>query len=140
MNKLTIGQVARRAEIGIETIRFYERKGLIDEPERKASGYRQYKDDVILRLAFIQQTKTLGFSLNEIRDLLSIRASSGSVTKEIKQLAGVKLDEIKIKIKVLRRMQRTLTDLVQRCPGEGSESDCPILQTLHSPGINHIRK
>ena len=132
MNDLTIGQVARRAGVGVETIRFYERKGLIDEPPRKASGYRQYKDEDISRLTFIQQAKTLGFSLNEIGDLLSLRAKPGTTSREIKQMTEAKLADIESKIKMLKRMQRTLKKLVEKCPGKGPTSKCPILETLDS--------
>ena len=138
MSELTIGQIARRAGIGIETIRFYERKGLIEEPPRKESGYRQYNEDAVTRLAFIQQAKTLGFSLNEIHELLSLRKSPGVTSREIKQLAEAKLADIENKIRMLRRMQRTLKKLVEKCPGHGPTSDCPILDALdHSTKHDH---
>ncbi len=137
MSTLTIGQVAQRVGVGIETIRFYERKGLIDEPPRKASGYRQYDEDHISRLGFIQQAKQLGFSLKEIGELLSLKAKSGTTSREIKQMAETKLADIEGKLKMLRRMQRTLKKLVDQCPGQGPTSDCPILEALNSKDFTH---
>ncbi|MCH8048022.1 MAG: MerR family transcriptional regulator, partial [Planctomycetes bacterium] len=73
VNSLTIGQLARRAEVGVETVRFYEREGLLEEPARRPSGYRQYDEGVVDRLRFIRRAKQLGFTLKEIRELLSLR-------------------------------------------------------------------
>jgi Hg(II)-responsive transcriptional regulator len=130
MNSMTIGQVAQKAGIGIETIRFYERKGLIEEPPRKESGYRQYGVGVVDQLAFIQQAKELGFSLKEIGELLSIKADTKTVCKDVKQVALEKLQDIESKIKLLQRMRRSLKKLVDKCPGEGPINDCPILDAL----------
>ena len=132
MSGFTIGKVAQQVGIGIETIRFYERKGLIDEPPRRESGYRQYQEDDISRLKFIQKAKTLGFSLNEISDLLSLRGGPDTATREIKQLAETKLNDIESKIKMLRSMQRSLKTLVDKCPGKGPTNECPILESLDS--------
>jgi len=140
MSALTIGQVARRVGIGIETIRFYERKGLIEEPPRKESGYRQYGEGDIERLIFIQHAKTLGFSLKEINELLSIRARPEADTREVKEIASAKLMDIKNKIKLLKRMQQTLEKLVEQCPGEGPTCECPILEALETDnheGVNN---
>lgn len=127
---LSIGKVAEKTGLGIETIRFYERKGLINEPVRKQSGYRQYVQEHVLQLMFIQQAKELGFSLNEIGELLSLRADSKSECGDVKQLARKKLDDIDIKIKMLNRMRRSLKKLVEQCPGQGSSKECPILDAL----------
>ena len=136
MNTLSIGQVAKQTGIGIETIRFYERKGLIDEPPRRESGYRQYTDDVIRQLTFIQQAKTLGFSLNEIQELLSLRSQPGVSSREIKQMAETKLDDIEQKIKMLKRMQKSLKNLVDQCPGVGPTDECPIIEALDKYYMN----
>ena len=132
MNRLSIGQVAKKAGIGIETIRFYERKGLIDEPPRKASGYRQYDETAVAKLAFIQQAKTLGFSLNEIGELLSLREQPGTTSREIKLMAEAKLADIESKMEMLGRMQLALENLVEKCPGEGPASHCPILEAIET--------
>lgn len=127
---LSIGQVAEKTGLGIETIRFYERKGLVDEPPRKESGYRQYDTETVDRLLFIQQAKELGFSLKEIGELLSIKSGNGKLCKDVKQLTEEKLDNIESKIKMLQRMRKSLKRLVDKCPGEGPLSDCPILDAL----------
>lgn len=132
MNGMTIGQVAKKADIGIETIRFYERKGLIDEPPRKESGYRQYDAGVVDRLLFIQQAKMLGFTLAEIQELLSLKIRPDTTSREIKKIAEAKLADIAARIKMLKRMQRTLKKLVGQCPGHGPVDECPILETLSS--------
>ena len=132
MTELSIGQVAKMSGIGVETIRFYERKGLIDEPPRKTSGYRQYDETAVTKLAFIQQAKTLGFSLKEIGELLSLREKPGSTSREIKRLAEAKLCDIKDKMEMLGRMQRTLENLVEQCPGKGPLSHCPILEAIET--------
>ena len=134
MNGLTIGQVAQRTGMGIETIRFYERKGLIAEPPRKESGYRQYETAVLDRLAFIRQAKALGFSLGEIHELLSLRLKADTSSRDIKKIAATRLTDIEQKIKVLRRMQRALKKLVDQCPGQGSIHECPIMEAMVLPG------
>jgi MerR family mercuric resistance operon transcriptional regulator len=135
MSALTIGQVAKRVGIGIETIRFYERKGLIEDPPRKESGYRQYGEDDIERLIFIQHAKTLGFSLKEINELLSIRSRPEADSREVKEIASAKLVDIENKIRLLERMQQTLKKLVEECPGEGPTCECPILEALETENI-----
>jgi len=130
MNLMTIGGVAKQTGMSVETIRFYERKGLIEAPARKDSGYRQFVDSDIKRLLFIQQAKTLGFSLMEIKDLLSIREDPDTSTREIKSLAQAKLANIEEKILMLQRMKLTLKALVDNCPGEGPKDHCPILKAL----------
>ena len=130
MTLLSIGKVAKRAGISVETIRFYEHKGLLQEPQRKESGYRQYQEEDVRKLVFIQHAKNLGFSLNEIRDLMSLQADSRSTSREVKALAEHKLQDIEEKIKMLQRMRRTLKHLVDQCPGKGPTSECPILDAL----------
>jgi MerR family copper efflux transcriptional regulator len=132
MTLLSIGKVAKRAAVSIETIRFYERKGLLAEPQRKESGYRQYTEADVRKLVFIQHAKGLGFSLNEIKELLSLQANDTTTSREIKQLAEHKLMDIETKIAMLERMRRTLQHLVDQCPGHGPTSACPILDALAS--------
>jgi len=140
MSGLTIGQVAQKTGMGIETIRFYERRGLIAEPPRKESGYRQYEPDVLDRLAFIKQAKELGFSLSEIHELMSLRTRADTSSRDIKKIATARLDDIDQKIKVLKRMQRALKKLVNQCPGQGSIDDCPILEALDHSQRHCCRK
>lgn len=132
--RLTIGEVANRSGIGIETIRFYERKGLIDDPPRTVSGYRQYPEDVILKLRFIRQAKQLGFSLQDIKELLALRIEPGVTCKDIKARTTSKISEIEEKIQILLKMKKVLTTLDTSCKGRGPISSCPILAALeHEP-------
>lgn len=130
MKPLTIGQVARRAGIGVETVRFYERRGLIEEPPRKESGYRQYPEEVVSRLRFIRRAKDLGFSLKEIAELLSLRLDSEATCDDVKARTEAKIEDIKARIQALQGMKRALAELVAACSGEGPASECPILEGL----------
>ncbi|MBX9680752.1 MAG: MerR family DNA-binding protein [Gemmataceae bacterium] len=134
MKPLTIGQVAKRTGIGIETIRFYERQGLLQQPERKASGYRQYTENVLARLRFIRRAKELGFSLREIGELFAIQDDSDTTRADVKELTARKLADIEARILDLHRMRGALTKLLAACPGHGPLQGCPILDALnHEP-------
>ncbi len=130
MEVLTIGEVARAAEIGVETVRFYEREGLIAEPPRRQSGYRQYPPDTVRRLRFIRRAKDLGFTLKEIRELLDLRVDPTSSCANVRTLAKVKMADIEAKMLDLARIQAALTELVRTCRGKGPTSACPILDAL----------
>ncbi|MCI0401475.1 MAG: heavy metal-responsive transcriptional regulator [Gammaproteobacteria bacterium] len=134
MQALTIGKVAERVGVGVETVRFYERKGLIKPPRRGESGYRQYSEDLVARLRFIQRAKTLGFSLKEIGELLDIRHDPTTTCRDIQRRAEVKLSDVEEKIKGLRRMSKVLTKLIAECAGDGPTSACPILEALDVEG------
>src|ERR687885_2847805 len=97
MAALTIGQIARRAGVGVETVRFYERQGLLEEPARKESGYRQYAEEVVARLRFIRRAKRLGFSLKEITDLLALRLDPEATAADVKRRAEAKVADIEAK-------------------------------------------
>ena len=125
-----IGKVARRADVGIETIRFYEREGLIDEPPRGSSGYRHYPGSVVPRLLFIKQAKSLGFTLREIKELLSLRLDPETTCADVKQRTEVKIGDIEEKICSLQRMKKALVKLTESCSGSGPAADCPILDAL----------
>ena len=130
VNSLMIGQLARRAEVGVETVRFYEREGLLEEPARRPSGYRQYDEGVVGRLRFIRRAKQLGFTLKEIRELLSLRLDPATTCGDVKSRAEAKLDDIAAKIRSLQRMKRALVKLTKACSGRGVASECPILESL----------
>lgn len=130
MKPLTIGQVAGRAGIGVETVRFYERAGLIAEPARKASGYRQYDEDVVDRLRFIRRAKELGFTLNEIRELLSLKLDPSTTCADVKSRSEAKVADIEARIDSLERMKQALVKLTKACRGRGKASDCPILEAI----------
>jgi MerR family transcriptional regulator, copper efflux regulator len=127
---LTIGQVARRAGFGIETIRFYERNGLIEQPPRRPSGYREYPESVILRLRFIKRAKELGFSLKEIKELLSLRVDPTTTCSDIRERTTAKITDIDGKIQSLESIKHVLTELTTSCGGMGPLSQCPILEAL----------
>ena len=127
---LTIGELARAAGVGVETIRFYERERLLDEPQRRASGYRQYAPDTVRRVRFIRRAKGLGFSLAQIAELLSLRVEPDTSCADVRALARRKIDEIEVKIIELQRMKDLLERLAKRCRGAGPTSECPILDVL----------
>lgn len=130
METFTIGQLARRANVNLETIRFYERKGLLPEPPRNNSGHRQYSLTDLKRTDFIKRTQSLGFSLQEISDLLSLKVESGKTCADVKQRVKSKLIDIEEKIQTLQRMRDILMSLEANCPGKGSLAECPILEAL----------
>lgn len=127
---LTIGQVAREANVGVETVRFYEREGLIDKPARRPSGYRQYEPDVVRRIRFIQHAKELGFSLKEVNELLSLRMAADGTCAAVRDHAMSKIQDIDAKIAALGGMRRALLRLSESCGGPGPASECPILEAL----------
>jgi MerR family mercuric resistance operon transcriptional regulator len=129
MNRLSIGRLAKSSGVGVETIRFYEREGLLEAPARTASGYRQYKPDAIARLGFIRRAKQLGFSLGEIRELLSLASADGD-RAQVKALTEHKLAEIEQRIEELRRMRAALAELNHQCSGQGPVEGCPIIEAL----------
>ena len=127
---LTTGQVARAAGVGRETIRFYERQGLIAAPPRGESGYRRYPPETVARLLFIRRAKELGFSLAEIRELLSLQQSPETTCSEVRQRAAAKIADIEARIRDLERMRAALGALVKACSGRGPASLCPIMEAL----------
>jgi Cu(I)-responsive transcriptional regulator len=133
MQTFTIGQVARRAGVGVATVRFYERQGLIAAPARGPSGYRQYAEETVCRLSFIRRAKALGFSLREIRGLLALRVDPTMHSGEVKARAQAKIIAIEEKIRTLMRMKAALVRLTTVCDGYASVRDCPILEALQAP-------
>ncbi len=131
MESLTIGQLARQALVNIETIRYYERRGLIPEPPRTESGYRQYSWDAVARIRFIKRAQELGFSLREISELLSLRVDPNTTCADVKKRAEAKIADVEQKIEALQKMKEALTTLVAMCQREQAPtSACPILETL----------
>jgi MerR family copper efflux transcriptional regulator len=130
MKALSIGQVAKQAGIGVETVRFYERQGLLEEPDRKASGYRQYDAEAVSVLRFIRRAKELGFTLKKIKGLLALRFDRSATRSDVRRQARAKLTDIEEKIRDLQRMRDTLLRLVDTCHGDGPATGCPILEAL----------
>lgn len=127
---LTIGVVAKRAGVPIDTIRFYEREGLLPEPLRRASGYRSYNETAVARLRFIRRAKDLGFSLDEIRDLLALSSDRRGGVKAVRKRAEQRLASIDARIAELMRIRQGLEQLIEACPGKGDPEHCPILRAL----------
>jgi MerR family copper efflux transcriptional regulator len=127
---LTIGAVAKRAGVAIDTIRYYEREGLLPQPLRRPSGYRSYGEDTVAQLRFIRRAKNLGFTLEEIRELLALSADRQRGVKAVKQRAQRRLAEIETRIEELQRVRAGLAQLIEACPGHGKPEQCPILRAL----------
>jgi DNA-binding transcriptional MerR regulator len=130
---MTIGQVAKLAGVGVETIRFYEREGLLNKPKRKQSGYRLFGPEVVNRIKFIKSVKELGFSLKEIRELLFLRADSRGNAKEVKRRIDLKIDQIDRRIEDLKRVRAALAQ-VSRSAGRGPATESPLLDVLSKKG------
>ena len=127
---LTIGRLAEQVGINLETVRFYERQGLLPKPPRSTSGYRLFPADAARRLKFIRRAQDLGFSLSEIRELLALRLSTRTTSAEIRKRAEAKIADIEGKIRSLDEMRKSLLKLVRSCAGCAPLSDCPILESL----------
>jgi Hg(II)-responsive transcriptional regulator len=129
VSTLTIGKLASAADVGVDTVRFYERAGLLKKPPRSASGYRLYDLADAQRLRFIRRSKTLGFSLDEIVELLKLNDGGGR-RSAVRALARRRLAEIEQRLVELSRMRETLRGLVHKCHGDGSLEGCPIIETM----------
>lgn len=128
--KLTISRLAQLGGVNLETIRYYKRQGLLPSPPRTAAGYRVFPRESARRLRFIKRAQELGFSLNEIRELLELRIKTGAKQVDMRRRAEAKIAEIDQKIRTLEAMKKTLSQLTNRCEGCGPLSDCPILESL----------
>lgn len=132
MGSLTTGQLAKQAQVNIETIRYYERRGLIPEPPRRESGYRKYPPDMVARIQFIKRAQELGFSLKEIGELLSLRLEPRTPAIEVRKKAEAKVKEIDEKIRTLQNMKHVLMKLIGQCDGHGTVNECPIIEALEN--------
>jgi MerR family mercuric resistance operon transcriptional regulator len=130
MESVTIGQLAREAGVGVETVRFYEREGLLAEPPRKRSGYRQYPPEAIARVRFIRRAKDLGFTLREITELLELRIDPSKSCADVRALAKSKIADVDAKLADLTRIKAALEILARACRGTGPTSECPILDSM----------
>jgi MerR family mercuric resistance operon transcriptional regulator len=128
--ELTIGRVARSAGLAVDTVRYYEREGLLNKPARTASGYRHYTPDAVARLRFIRQAKDLGFSLAEIKELLALRVTPGKSCADVRAHAQHKIADVDRRIASLKRVRGALVKLASACSGKGPVSQCPILEAL----------
>ena len=128
MDALGIGQLAKQGGVGIDTVRYYERNGLLAPRSRLASGYRRYGDIELARLRFIRRAQGLGFTLEEIKQLLALSAQRD--VGRVKRSAQAKLLDVEARIAALVRMRNGLATLIEACPGHGRAADCPILRAL----------
>jgi MerR family transcriptional regulator, copper efflux regulator len=127
MTAMKIGEISKRSGVGIEPIRYYEREGLLPEPERRPSGYRQYDESTVERLEYIRVAKELGFTLAEIRELLEFSFTTHAGCDHIRQRAEAKMADIEGKIRSLQQMKRSLGRIIQSCRVKGSTEDCPLV-------------
>jgi len=129
MDALGIEELAKRGGVGIDTVRYYERNGLLAPRTRLASGYRRYGELELARLRFIRRAQALGFTLKEIKELLALSAQRD--VARVKRSAQAKLTDVKSRIDALERMRDGLAALIEACPGHGRAADCPILRALN---------
>jgi MerR family mercuric resistance operon transcriptional regulator len=132
---LKIGDVAERGRVNLQTICYYEREGLLPKPPRLASGYRLFPESAVRRVRFIKRAQELGFSLAEIRELLSLRESADARAQDMHERTRAKVADIEEKIRTLQAMKKALNSLAESCPGCGPLSECPILDALDGKGM-----
>lgn len=130
MQSMGIGALAEKGGVGIDTVRYYERNGLLSPRSRLASGYRRYSEQEVTRLRFIRRAQALGFTLKEIRELLALSAQKD--VARVKRSAQRKLEDVQQRLASLQRIRDGLAKLVDACPGHGRVAECPILKALGS--------
>ena len=128
MKSLTIGQLAQLAEVNVETIRYYQRIGLVNEPVKPASGYRRYAQSMVETLKFINRAKQMGFSLQEIAELIELGESA---CNRVRLRAEAKREQINAQIQELENLRQTLDQLIEQCHSEEKDRPCPIVQKLN---------
>ena len=134
-----IGGLAKAAGVRVTTIRFYERRGLLPAPPRRASGYRLYGAETLQRLRFIQEAKALGFSLREIQELFTLRAVSDRTCLDVRERTMYKIQDVEGKIRQLRHFRKALQHLVAQCETGRTQGDCPILDALDRSRAPSVR-
>ena len=130
MEGLRSGELANRGGVNLETVRYYERRGLLPKPPRTPAGYRTFDADAVSRLRFIKQAQALGFSLKEIKELLALRLDPRASCADVRRRAEAKIADIDGKLRALRAIKRALVRLTAACAGRGPVSACPILESL----------
>ena len=133
MAELTIGRLARAAGVGVPTVRYYERRALLDQPERTAAGYRTYRPDAVRLIRFIKRAQDLGFTLAEVEELITLRGGNGRRRTEVRQLAEARMQDIDEKVSQLQSMRRALSTLVDSCACGRGQPTCPILEAFDDP-------
>lgn len=130
MTTVTIGTAARAAGVSVETIRFYERRGLVAQPRKPEEGYREYSPETVSRIRFIRRAQEIGFSLREIDELLALRADPDADCSDVREKARIKLEAVNHKIAGLERVRAALNEVIAACPGRGALRACSILEAL----------
>ncbi len=136
MTSLTIGVLAKKAGVGVETVRFYERRGLVGRPTRPRAGYRSYPADVVGRIRFIRNAQGLGFTLQEVKELLALRVTAGTSCAAVRARAAAKVADVKRRVADLDRIKAALDSLIAVCPGRGALVNCSILDALDSAEVD----
>ena len=139
MKGLKVGEVAKQAGVNLQTIHYYERRGLLPRPPRTESNYRAYPGDAVLRVRFIKRAQDLGFTLKEIKELLSLRAAPRTRCSDVRHRAEAKVQDIDDKVRTLQAMRKALTKLIGECSGKGPVTQCPILEALDSEDERQCR-
>lgn len=132
MTGFKVGDVAKQAGVNLQTIHYYERRGLLPKPPRTGSNYRAYPQDAVLRVRFVKRAQELGFTLKEIKELLSLRATPRTRCLDVRERAEAKVQDIHDKVRTLQAMRKALTKLIGECSSEGPVTQCPILEALDS--------
>ncbi len=130
MEGLTVGELAKRSEVNSQTIRYYERQGLLPKPPRSKSGYRVFPVELVELIRFIKQAQELGFSLNEVKELLALQDNPLFTGIDVRKQVQAKVADIEAKIKTLNAMKKALTGLTATCKGNGSASECQCLKKI----------
>jgi len=134
MERLTTSELANEGGVHLETVRYYERRGLLPKPPRTPAGYRTFDAQAVRRLRFIKRAQALGFSLQEVRELLSLRVDPRTSCADVRRRTEAKVADIDQKLEALRAMKRALVRLMAACAGRGPVSTCPILESLEERG------
>lgn len=130
MNGLKVGDIARQADVNLQTIHYYERRGLLPKPPRTSSNYRLYPAEAVRRVRFIKRAQDLGFTLDEIKQLLSLKAAPQTRCADVRERAEAKVQNIDGKVRTLLAMRQALLKLIGECSGRGPRTECPILEAL----------
>lgn len=134
---MRIGEAANNANVGVETIRFYEQKGLIEQPLKPVgSGYRDYSREIVRRIKFIRSAQHIGFSLQEIAELLELETVDETLCLDVRKRAEIKRVEVQHRIENLKRIRQALDVLIDACPGKGSARKCSILDAIYSGDLH----
>jgi len=136
MKPMTIGHLARAAGVNVETIRYYERIGLLRRPEAPEEGWRTYDEQALRRVRFVKRAQALGLSLDDARQLLDLRQDPTADCSEVRQIALAKLGEIEAKIHALVTLRDALRAVADACPGSGPPAECPILDAVEPAGVH----